>query len=134
MHENGGTTHGCPRQHHARPVSTLVTVDCAVQSATWTASPRALTDSFNGLSRRRLRWPNSAARADCMLPPSTHADCAGPVQLRARTACYHRALMACAVIARLACRGWPAPLTNSGATVYPRTTRQPQSTRPHVVR
>jgi hypothetical protein len=41
--------------------------------------------------------------------------------------------MACAVIARLACRGWPAPLTNSGTAVYPRTTRRPQSTRPHCL-
>ena len=62
------------------------------------------------------------------------ADCAGPVQLRARTACCPRAPMACAVIARLACRGWPAPLTNSGTAVYPRTTRRPQSTRPHSLR
>ena len=106
----------------------------AVQCARWIASPPALMDSLNGLSRLRLRWPSSAARADCLLSPSTHADCAGPVQLRARTACCPRALMACAVIARLACRGWPAPLTNSGTAVYPRTTRRPQSTRPHSLR
>ena len=56
------------------------------------------------------------------------ADCAGPVQLRAQTASCRRALMACAIIARLACRGWPAPLTNSGTAVYPRTTQRPQST------
>jgi hypothetical protein len=120
----GGLRHGGLRHGGLR--RSICTVD--------RMSPPALTDSLNGLSRRRLRWPSSAARADCMLSPSTHADCAGPVQLRARTACCPRALMACAVIARLACRGWPAPLTNSGTAVYPRTTRRPQSTRPHRLR
>jgi hypothetical protein len=78
-----------------------------------------MCEGYPGLSHRRLHWPSSAARTDCLLSPSTHADSAGPVQLRARTACRPRALMACAVIARLACRGWPAPLTNSGTAVYP---------------
>jgi hypothetical protein len=118
------------------PRFTLVTVDSAVQSAPWTASVH-----------QRLQTALTGYPA---------ADCADPVQLRARTACCRRALMqtalaqfsyarglpaapgralmACAVIARLACRGWPAPLTNSGAAVYPRTTRRPQSTRPHSLR
>ena len=73
-----GNEHLRPKEHSAFPFtvmcfrSKLVIVDCAVQSAPWNASPPALTDSLNGLSRCRLRWPSSAARADCLLPPSTH--------------------------------------------------------------
>ena len=81
------------------------------------------------------RQPRHATwRSQTALTGYPAADCASPVQLRAQTACCRRALMACAIIARLACRGWPAPLTNSGTAVYPRTTQRPQSTGPHGLR
>ena len=70
------------------------------------------------------RQPRHATwRSQTALTGYPAADCAGPVQLRAQTTSCRRALMACAIIARLACRGWPAPLTNNGTAVYPRTTR-----------
>ena len=83
------------------------------------------------LWRWRCRKTLVHQRSQTALTGYPAADCAGPVQLRAQTASCRRALMACAIIARLACRGWPAPLTNSGTAVYPRTTQRPQSTGPH---
>jgi hypothetical protein len=55
--------------------------------------------ALHGAPRRR---PRAAAAA------AGPADCAGPVQLRARTACYRRALMQSALFQFSYARGLPA--------------------------